>query len=156
MFHEKIICFAFIYRFVFTLNTRLSSQEKTGTIIVKLTGFNNDKGKAMVWLWDTKENYEKPEAAFRKAKDEIKDNKTEIVFTDMPFGTYAIKAFHDENDNNEFDLSLFNIPTEQYGFSNNAKGKFGPPKWEKAQFAFDKAEVIIEIVVKDVRENMER
>jgi uncharacterized protein (DUF2141 family) len=145
-------CFALILTFI----TVLSAQENTGTIIIKLTGFNNDKGNAMVRLWDKKENDDKPDKAFSTAKAEIKDNKSEIEFKNIPFRTYPIMAFHDENDNDEFDLGLFNIPKEQYGFLNNAKGKFGPPKWEKAKFSFDKAETVIEIAVKNVKENMER
>ena len=130
------------------LNSGLSSQEKTGSLIIKLTDFNNNKGKAMALLNDTKENFDKSEAAFRSAKVEIKDNKAEIVFKDIPLGTYAIMAFHDENDNGKFDTGMFGIPKEPYGISNNAIEKFGPPKWENAKFSFGKAEDVIEIIVK--------
>jgi len=42
-------------------------------------------------------------------------------------GAYAIAAYHDENDNQKLDKAFTGIPTENYGFSNNARGMFGPP-----------------------------
>ena len=32
------------------------------------------------------------------------------------------------------DRNLFGVPKEQFGFSNNAKGNFGPPSFEDASF----------------------
>jgi uncharacterized protein (DUF2141 family) len=42
-------------------------------------------------------------------------------------GSYAIAAFHDENNNKKIDKAFTGIPTEKYGFSNNVRGMFGPP-----------------------------
>ncbi len=42
-------------------------------------------------------------------------------------GSYALAAYHDANDNKKIDKSFTGIPTEKYGFSNNARGTFGPP-----------------------------
>ncbi len=49
-------------------------------------------------------------------------------------GTYAIAAFHDENDNGELDAGLLGIPTEGYGFSNDAPSTMGPASFEDAAF----------------------
>jgi uncharacterized protein (DUF2141 family) len=32
------------------------------------------------------------------------------------------------------DFNVLGIPTEAFGFSNNASGSFGPPKFEAARF----------------------
>ena len=53
---------------------------------------------------------------------------------ELPEGRYAIGVFHDANRNNRLDTGLFGIPKEQFGFSNNAKGRFGPPSFEAASF----------------------
>ncbi len=45
-----------------------------------------------------------------------------------------IGIFVDKNYNNKMDRNLFGVPKEQFGFSNNAKGKFGPPSFEDASF----------------------
>ena len=49
-------------------------------------------------------------------------------------GKYAIKVFHDENDNRELDVNWMGIPKEPYGFSNDAMGTFGPPSFQQAAF----------------------
>lgn len=52
----------------------------------------------------------------------------------LPEGTYAIGIFVDANYNNEMDRNFFGVPKEQYGFSNDAKGNFGPPSFKDASF----------------------
>lgn len=49
-------------------------------------------------------------------------------------GTYGIKLYQDVNDNGQMDTNPFGMPTEPYAFSNNAKGRFGPAKWDQAAF----------------------
>lgn len=53
---------------------------------------------------------------------------------DLPNGTYAIGIFVDKNYNNKMDRNFFGVPKEQYGFSNDAKGSFGPPSFKDASF----------------------
>ena len=53
---------------------------------------------------------------------------------ELPNGTYAIGIFIDANYNNEMDRNFFGVPKEQYGFSNDAKGSFGPPSFKDASF----------------------
>ena len=49
-------------------------------------------------------------------------------------GRYAIRLFHDRDDDGELDTDLLGIPSEPYGFSNNAPARFGPPDFEAAAF----------------------
>jgi len=49
-------------------------------------------------------------------------------------GIYAISLFIDSNDNKKLDKNLIGIPTEQYGFSNNAMGFLGKPSFKNASF----------------------
>ncbi len=54
---------------------------------------------------------------------------------EIPDGTYAIGIFVDANYNNKMDKNFLGIPKEQYGFSNNARGTFGPPSFANASFS---------------------
>ena len=47
---------------------------------------------------------------------------------------YAVAVLHDENDNGKMDYRFLRIPKEPYGFSNNAKPRLQPPKFEDAAF----------------------
>ena len=49
-------------------------------------------------------------------------------------GVYAISLFVDSNDNKVIDKNFLGIPTEQYGFSNDAIGFLGSPSFEDASF----------------------
>lgn len=54
----------------------------------------------------------------------------------LPEGKYALSAFLDENDDGELSTNFFGVPDEPFGFSNNARGSFGPPDFEQAAFLF--------------------
>ena len=73
--------------------------------------------------------------------------KTGIVINELQESNYAIAIFHDKNSNNTFD-TLLAIPTEKYGFSNNAKVFLGPPKFEEASIFVgenETVEILIEL-----------
>ena len=56
----------------------------------------------------------------------------------LPVGVYAVSFYIDSNNNQKLDFNFFGIPTEQYGFSNNSMGFFGPPSFDQASFTIDK------------------
>jgi uncharacterized protein (DUF2141 family) len=55
-----------------------------------------------------------------------------VIFTQLPPGRYAVIAFHDENDNGLLDANALGVPTEGFGFSNDAHGFLGAPSFEDA------------------------
>jgi uncharacterized protein (DUF2141 family) len=55
-----------------------------------------------------------------------------IAVPDVPKGTWAVLAYQDANENGELDRNLLGIPKENYGFSRDAAGKFGPPGFDDA------------------------
>ena len=57
--------------------------------------------------------------------------------TGLPAGEYAVRIMHDRNGNNELDSNFVGMPTEPWGFSNNAAGNFGPPTWADAKFTLE-------------------
>jgi uncharacterized protein (DUF2141 family) len=58
--------------------------------------------------------------------------KFTAVLKDLPAGPLALSLFQDANANGRLDMNAMGIPVEPYGFSNNAAGTFGPPKFEQA------------------------
>lgn len=68
---------------------------------------------------------------------EMVDPGTAVYQFNIPKGVYTIGIFVDENLNNKMDTNFVGMPTEQYGFSNNAKGFMGPPSFEDASFTVD-------------------
>jgi uncharacterized protein (DUF2141 family) len=65
----------------------------------------------------------------------------------LPHGRYAIAAYYDENRDGRLNRNTIGLPTEQYGFSNDAKGVFGPASWKDSSFEVSSktTEVVIEL-----------
>lgn len=72
--------------------------------------------------------------AVSAVKVAIKEKKAEWTFRQVPPGKWAVRLYHDENDNGKLDTNFFGIPTEGYGFSNNVQGRFGPPSFDRRLF----------------------
>jgi len=70
-------------------------------------------------------------------KGVIQDFKYIVKIVNLPPGKYAVRYFHDENMNGNLDTNKMDIPTEGYGFSNNAYGLFGPKPFKEWLFDFN-------------------
>ncbi len=110
------------------------------TLTIEVNGFDNDNGQLVLGVCNKKENFLKEYAYGDVVK--IKNKKATVVIKNLPSGEYAISLFHDVNSNNVLDKNMFGIPSEDYGFSNNAKGTFGPPKYEDAKFNLNESKII--------------
>jgi uncharacterized protein (DUF2141 family) len=61
-----------------------------------------------------------------------RDGETVVTIKGVPAGTWAVLAYQDENANGELDRNLIGIPSENYGFSREARERFGPPSFDDA------------------------
>jgi uncharacterized protein (DUF2141 family) len=111
-------------------------QSRQGDLTILINGFENNEGVVKIALSDTHEDYEAEDQAFRGVETKIMKETAIWTFEKVPFGEYAIKIYHDEDSDNELDTNFLGIPSESYGFSNNARGSFGPASWEDAKFLF--------------------
>ena len=131
-----------------TFNFSLDGMEKKGKLIIKFNGMSSNNGYVKIALCNSDENYQNHKSPFIGKTIPINKNTAFVEINDLPFGEYAIKAFHDEDANDDLNTNFLGIPVEDYGFSNNARGMFGPPSWEDAKFIFADDSKIIEIVIK--------
>lgn len=123
-----------------------------GTITVHVTGLRNDKGVVRMALFNSAASYTNSrgpkgntQGAFMKGAAPVKTSECTYAFENVPYGEYAIKLFHDEANNGEFETGMFGIPKVEYGFSNNARGKMGPAPYEKAKFNLSQPNMTMEI-----------
>ncbi|MCD4719336.1 MAG: DUF2141 domain-containing protein [Desulfobacula sp.] len=131
---KHLTIFILLFFMIPAATTAFAGQAKTNTsnLVIHITGFENSNGIAKVVLVNSKKNYNK-ETPFKGYNFNIINNRV-IKNITLPYGEYAIKVYHDENGNHELDTRIFGIPVERYGFSNNARGTFGPPEYEEALF----------------------
>lgn len=107
----------------------------TTTLTVVVAGLESDAGTVALALYDSPAAYRELEEAARKARLEIVDGACRWVVEDLPAGDYALSVYHDVNDNGELDKGAFGVPREPYGFSNDERGRMGPPGWDKVRFS---------------------
>jgi uncharacterized protein (DUF2141 family) len=127
----------------------LSSQLAAEILIINVES-NYNQGLALVGVYDKESNFGKAkvnkkldsEKVLTGAAIQVVDNKAQIKI-DIPFGFYAVSGFQDIDGNLVMSGNFLGIPKEPFGFSNNAKGKFGPPKWRDAVFNFNKNNQVI-------------
>lgn len=113
-----------------TLSLLASDGQNKLTVVIKQ--MKSTDGLIEVTLFDSEGNWLK---AGQKQKVSIDNQEAvTITFENLPDGTYAVAVIHDENSNSEMDTGTFGIPTEAYGFSNDARGMFGPANFEDSKF----------------------
>jgi uncharacterized protein (DUF2141 family) len=127
----------------------------SGNISVVIKSLKNSRGLVRVALFGSKETYNNDHSvgmgAFRKTAVPILGNQATATFSDIPFGDYAVKVFHDENNSGKFLTDAFGRPKVEYGFSKDARSVFGPPNYEKAKFLLDRPSISLEINTRSKR-----
>ncbi len=116
-------------------------------IILRFAPIGEQRGVVRYALWDSEEEWLSG-TPLRGGEVAADADAAEVVIEGVATGIYAVSAFHDVNDNADLDTGRFNIPKEPYGFSENARRRFGPAKWEEAQFEVAGEALVFEIELK--------
>lgn len=136
--------FAILFSFIFFPQILLSQNHllsinisnvkpKTGTIRIAL--YNNSSD----WL---KENKEFKIVTIVADKSEMK-----VDVLGLPTGEYAVTMYQDENSNGKCDKSLFGIPNERIGFSNNITPKLFKPTYKECKISIpNRTEIQINLI----------
>ena len=120
--------------FIVTGITFTSQNVLSQSVDFTIEGIQSSNGKIYVQLFDSESGYKTGKAAFANIV-KAKQGSVTITFNDLDVGEYGIRYFHDENNNGELETNLFGLPTEGYGYSNNAKANFGPVDFTTMRFS---------------------
>jgi uncharacterized protein (DUF2141 family) len=124
----------------------LPSTTKTSDVKLRIEGLQKTKGEIRIAIFNSKANYTKE--PFALAVVPVTSKVVEWRLPELLYGEYAIAVYHDENTNAKLDTNLVGAPVEPYGFSNNARGLFGPPSWESARIEVNESMLTISILLK--------
>jgi uncharacterized protein (DUF2141 family) len=133
-------------RILFLLACVFPWQAWAGDVAVTVTGVRNDRGHVRVALCQ-KASFLQPHCPWQGNAKAV-PGETTVVVKDVPPGTYAAQAFHDEDDNGTLDRNFLGLPKEGMGFSNNAPMHFGPPRFGAASFPVAKKGAEIKFALK--------
>jgi uncharacterized protein (DUF2141 family) len=105
-----------------------------GRVEVTMIGFEDEEGLAHVALFLDPEGWpDKEGSVFATAVVPISAGQAFVVFDEVSAGPFAVSVFHDVDGNGELDSDTLGIPSEDYGFSRDARDLFGPPSFKAAQ-----------------------
>ena len=113
----------------------LSEAEK-GVLRISIRGIKIAEGSIRIAACASEEEYTgRKEPSFRIIIPAQKDTVNGVLRNLKP-GNYAVKAFHDRNDNGKLDKGFFGKPKELYGFSRNPEPGRGIPEWKQTLIRF--------------------
>lgn len=115
------------------------------TVEVRLSGVESGKGQVRVAVCD-RQRFLKQCAYSGSAP--ATGSETVVRVEGIPEGNWAVLAYQDENENSELDRNLIGIPRENYGFSGDARGKFGPPGFDAAAIPVQEPLTVVRIKLK--------
>jgi uncharacterized protein (DUF2141 family) len=133
-------------RVAFIVALLLAVPAWAGDVQITIGNVQSDGGSVMIGLYDTPEGFR---AAIKHSTDVglLNDHSRvagmalravagpqTVILAGLKPGRYAIIAFHDEDDDGKLGATPWGVPTEGYGFSNNAWGILRAPSFDAAGF----------------------
>lgn len=103
------------------------------SIVVELTKPTGPDARLRVALCTDENSFEEGYGCVT-ASEEAQFPVARITLSDLKPGVYALKCYVDDNANGELDTGWLGIPSEPYGFSNNAFRLGVPPTFDMAKF----------------------
>jgi uncharacterized protein (DUF2141 family) len=126
----------------FLLGLRIAPAS-AGDVTVAIEGVEEARGVVRVTLCTSAE-YDSWACTLRQ-NIEAGVGSSSVSFGNVSPGQYAAKAYHDEDSDGELDRDLFGAPSEDYGFSRDARGTFGPPSFEDAAVYIGEEPVVLKV-----------
>ena len=106
--------------------------ENSYNLEVVVNGIVSKEGTVHIAIYRSQDAFPVYGKQFKGQIIQVKGNTASASFTSLKIGLYAIAVFHDKNNNSKLDKNVFGVPTESYGFSNNARSTFSAPTFSAA------------------------
>lgn len=101
------------------------------TVTVEVLEVARDEGTMVLTVFEGKKNWLKRGMLVESVAVDGQDTVTFEL--ELPPGEYAFHAYQDVDENGKMKANFIGIPKEPTAVSNNAKGKFGPPRYKDAR-----------------------
>jgi uncharacterized protein (DUF2141 family) len=108
----------------------------TGTLQIEVGNIRDTRGAIRVGIYNKASEFPDEKNVFLNRIVDPKKGVLTLEIPDLPSGEYAIAVYHDLNGNGRLDKNMLGVPTEPYGFSGSARGKWSAPRFGEAAFSF--------------------
>jgi len=122
-----------------------ASHTMAADLTVTVEGARSSDGQVLFALYDSADGFPSSDRRLQaQMAPAAQPGGATAVFRGLPAGRYALAVFHDANGNGKLDRNLLGMPTEAFGFSNDAMGVASAPSFDKAavEVGTDRAIVI--------------
>lgn len=111
-----------------------SSAHADSPLELTISNIENADGTLMVQIMDSETAFGGEAPAIASLILPARVGSVSATIDALPPGDYAIRVMHDVDGDGQLKTNMVGMPKEPWGMSNNAAGRFGPPKWEDARF----------------------
>ena len=118
------------------LSAASASAQSANKVGVMVSGLRSDAGVVRCGLYANSAGFPQAGREARGTVARISGNRATCVFNNMPPGTYAVAAFHAEQNEMRMQYGAFGKPKQGYGFSGNPSSSFGAPTFSAASFDY--------------------
>ncbi|MGE5268578.1 MAG: DUF2141 domain-containing protein [Thiohalocapsa sp.] len=125
----KVLMCAFACAMMF-----IAGSASAARLIVTIDGVRNAQGGVYVGLYATPSKFLNGNQCDAQRKVRASTGPVTVVFDNLPPGTYAVGAYHDENNNDHFDTNFLGLPMEGYALSNGIRAVVSKPTFQQAAF----------------------
>ena len=116
-----------------TNEVQQSVLEQNNAIVIRIAGAPNNRGSIKAAIHANSTTFQSENQALFAESLTIQNGEVLwLVPLDILPEQFAVAAYHDENEDQELTLNRFGIPTERYGFTREARGLTGPPRFQDA------------------------
>jgi uncharacterized protein (DUF2141 family) len=103
-------------------------------IIVTIDGLHSAQGNVFVGLYASPAKFLQGNQSDAQKRVRASTGPITVAFDNLPPGTYAVGAFHDENGNDHLDTNFLGLPIEGYALSNGVRAVMSKPTFQQAAF----------------------
>ena len=103
-------------------------------IMVTIDGLHSAQGNVFVGLYATPSKFLNGNQSDAMRKVRAGTGPITVTFDNLPPGTYAVGAYHDENGNDHLDTNFLGLPVEGYALSNGVRAVIAKPTFQQAAF----------------------
>lgn len=125
----RVLSFAFAAGLIF-----MAGQASAARISVTISGLHSTQGNVFVGLYATPSKFLNGTQTDAMRRVPASTGPITVVFDNLPPGTYAVGAYHDENANDHLDTNFLGIPEEGYALSNGVRAVTSKPTFQQAAF----------------------
>jgi uncharacterized protein (DUF2141 family) len=125
----RVLFYAFAAALIF-----IAGPASAARLIVTISGLHSAQGNVFVGLYASPAKFLQGNQADAQRRVRASTGPITVVFDNLPPGTYAIGAFHDENGNDHLDTNFLGLPEEGYALSNGVRAVMAKPTFQQAAF----------------------